>query len=122
MKKFLLWSFERGSRPYDVMCLVILAFIFLTPTRVFHDRPDFMRIVENEPIRRTKDINGNTVYTVQVHRPSTAPASSAEKAAIARLHEVIHEKFEISRMVPIHDTMGAVVAYSIWIDNGVQPF
>ena len=54
MKKYLLWSFERGSRPYDVICVVIIAFIFLTPPTVFNDRPDFMRVPEDS-IRQTSD-------------------------------------------------------------------
>src|SRR5262245_32341522 len=111
MKRFLLWSFERGSRPYDVICLVILAFIFLTPTSLFHDRPDFMRISQDEPIRRTRDHNGNVVYTVQVNTPAFTSASAAEKAAIERLHEAVREKFEVSRTVPVYSTTGILVAY-----------
>ena len=49
MKKYLLWTFERGSRPYDVICIVILAFIFLTPHSLFHDRPDYQ---PNIPTKR----------------------------------------------------------------------
>jgi hypothetical protein len=122
MKKFLLWSFERGSRPYDVICLIILAFIFLMPPSVFKDRPDYMRIDRNEPVRRTTDNNGNVVYTVQVRTPAFTPANAAEKAAEDRLREVVHEKFEITRAVPVYDSTGVLVAYSIWIDGGVQPF
>ena len=38
LKKFLFWSYERGSWQYDVMCVVILAFIFFAPNSVFHNR------------------------------------------------------------------------------------
>jgi hypothetical protein len=122
MKKYLLWSFERGSRPYDAICAIILAFIFLTPQSFFHDRPDFMMVDKNEPVRRTKDDNGRIVYTVQVTTPAFTPTSAAEKAAIDRLREVVHEKFEISRTVPVYDTLGELIGFSIWIDTGVQPF
>lgn len=30
-KKILLWNYERGTWQYDVFCLLIVAFIFLTP-------------------------------------------------------------------------------------------
>jgi hypothetical protein len=33
------WSYERGSWQYDIICAVILAFIFITPASWFHDRP-----------------------------------------------------------------------------------
>src|SRR5436190_1443485 len=101
MKKFLLWSFERGSRPYDAICLAILAFIFLTPPSFFNDRPDFMRVDQKEPVSRYQDNNGNTVYTVQVSTPAFTPAAAVEKAAEDRLREVIHEKFEITKAIPV---------------------
>jgi hypothetical protein len=31
MKRWILWNFERGTWQYDVFCLLIIAFIFLTP-------------------------------------------------------------------------------------------
>src|SRR3990172_8782336 len=33
------WTYERGSWQYDIMVILILAFIFLTPRGWFHDRP-----------------------------------------------------------------------------------
>jgi hypothetical protein len=35
LKKILFWSYERGSWQYDIMCVLILAFIFLSPNRLF---------------------------------------------------------------------------------------
>ena len=35
MKKWLLWDHERGTWQYDVFCLLIVAFIFLTPKAWF---------------------------------------------------------------------------------------
>ena len=118
MKKYLMWSFERGSRPYDAICFVILAFIFLTPSSVFHDRPDYMRLDKDTTVRRGVDDNGEVVYTVQVNASLFTPASESEKAAIDRLHQAVHEKFSISHSVPVYDSVGAVIAYSIWIYNG----
>lgn len=39
MKRLILWDHERGSWQYDVFCLMIIAFIFLTPNSWF-DKPD----------------------------------------------------------------------------------
>jgi hypothetical protein len=39
VKRAVFWSYERGSWQYDIIVLMILAFIFLTPTSWFHDRP-----------------------------------------------------------------------------------
>ena len=38
MKNFILWNHERGTWQYDVFCLLIIAFIFLTPKTWFEKR------------------------------------------------------------------------------------
>ena len=101
-----MWSFERGSVQYDVICFVILAFIFLTPTAVFNDRPEYMRIPEDQLIRQTSDDDGHTVYTVKVN---------SEQAAIDRLQTLLGQPVTIARSEPVYDTTGSLVAYSIWI-------
>jgi len=35
MKKIILWSYSRGTWQYDIFCLMIIAFIFLTPKTWF---------------------------------------------------------------------------------------
>jgi hypothetical protein len=35
MKNIILWNYERGTWPYDIFCLLIVAFIFLTPKTWF---------------------------------------------------------------------------------------
>jgi len=36
MGRVLFWRYARGSWQYDVLCALILVFIFLTPKSVFH--------------------------------------------------------------------------------------
>ena len=45
LKKVLFWSYERGSWQYDLMCVLILAFIFLSPNSIYQSRPSAMPIV-----------------------------------------------------------------------------
>ncbi len=35
MKRLILWDYERGTWQYDIFCLLIVAFIFLTPKTWF---------------------------------------------------------------------------------------
>jgi hypothetical protein len=107
MKKYLMWTFERGSRPYDVICIVIVAFIFLTPPTLFNDRPDYMR-VPADPIRQSSDDDGHTVFTVKV---------KTEQAAVDRLRAELNGPLTISRTAPVYDAGGALVAYSIWVER-----
>jgi len=34
-----LWSYDRGSWPYDVMVVAIVLFVLITPRKWFHDQP-----------------------------------------------------------------------------------
>jgi hypothetical protein len=35
LKKILFWSYDRGTWQYDLLCVLILAFIFLSPNYLF---------------------------------------------------------------------------------------
>ena len=108
MKKYLLWSFERGSRAYDVICIVILAFIFLSPPSAFHDRPDSREVTSDQAIRQTNDADGQPVWVVQV---------KTEQDAVDRLKASLGAAVTISRTEPVYDATGQLVAYSIWIER-----
>ena len=43
LKKTLFWSYERGSWQYDVMCVLILAFIFFASNSLFHSADAAMK-------------------------------------------------------------------------------
>jgi hypothetical protein len=109
MKKYLLWTFERGSQPYDVICVVILAFIFLTPPAVFNDRPDFMRVTSDQAIRETNDDDGHQVFVVRQVK--------TEQDALDRLKAFRGEAVTITRAEPVYDATGTLVAYSIWAER-----
>ena len=117
MKKYFMWTFERGSRPYDIICAVILAFIFLTPPSAFDDRPDYMRLDGNQPVRQSVDDNGNPVFTVKTESSVFSTESVTRAAAEESLKGFIGQPFKVVRMLPVHDTTGALVAYSIWIER-----
>ena len=38
MKNFIQWNYQRGTWQYDVFCLLIVAFIFLTPKSWFEKK------------------------------------------------------------------------------------
>ena len=107
MKRFLLWSFERGSIQYDVICVVIIAFIFMTPASFFDDRSDWRRIDASDPIvRQRKDDYGKPVWVVKVN---------AEQDAVDRLKTSLGQDVTIFRTEPVADTYGRRVAYAFWV-------
>lgn len=82
LKKILFWSYERGSLPYDVMCVLILAFIFLTPNSIFQTRvaaaPVIVRAAEIGP---TEPNNlENTIQAYLVRKGHAVSISRIEQA------------------------------------------
>src|SRR5271170_4834825 len=45
LSRFILWDYPRASWQYDVMCVLILAFIFFTPRELFRDQPKASNVV-----------------------------------------------------------------------------
>ena len=88
LKKILFWSYERGSWQYDVMCVLILAFIFLSPNRIFQSRvsaaPVIVRRAEIGPVdandleRAIQDYLAQKGHAVSISRIETAEDSSGE--------------------------------------------
>lgn len=72
IKDIVAWKYERASWQWDVLCLLILAFIFLTPKSWFERRETLAtrtsRLIvkaqdfspeKNEMERRVKEMSGN---------------------------------------------------------------
>ena len=72
MKNFIQWNYERGSWQYDVFCLLIIAFIFLTPKAWFNKKERLAtqnaRLIvkaqdfspdRNELEKRVRELSGN---------------------------------------------------------------
>jgi hypothetical protein len=88
LKKILFWSYERGSWQYDIMCVLILAFIFLPPNRIFQIRvsaaPVIVRGAEIGPIDPTnleqaiRDYLQRQGHAVNISRIEKAEDSSGE--------------------------------------------
>jgi len=116
MKRFLLWSFGRGSFQYDVICGIILAFIFLAPRSSFNDRPVYMRLT-GDPVHQSVDDNGNTVYTVKVDSPSAGSVDEMTQSALSRLKEAVGRDTRVMRTQRLYDTTGVLVAVSFWVER-----
>jgi hypothetical protein len=118
MKRLFLWTFERGSLQYDVMCGLILVFLFLVPRATFKDEPEFMRVSEGERIHRTVDRNGNSILTVKLEKPVFFDSEGARKAATKSAEQYLGRPVGDSpRMEPIHDWTGHLVGYAVWVER-----
>lgn len=97
LKKTLFWSYERGSWQYDVMCVLILVFIFLAPNRVFHSHRSSAADTETA---RPIVVTGEEVGPIE-------PSRMAEELA-AKLTQKYGHEMAIARVEKVVDNAGAI--------------
>jgi hypothetical protein len=116
MKRFLLWSFDRGSIQYDVICGLILAFIFLTPGHAFDDRPDYMRVWASDPEVKKTVVNGSEVFTVKLGSAVLWDNDEHRASAKESLEKFLKIPVLPVKTQPIYTTTGFTIAYAIWVE------
>jgi hypothetical protein len=109
LKRFILWDYPRGSRPYDVIVAIILAFIFLTPRDWFRDQP---RIPKASSITMLPAENGNVPFFVDAELLARIP----ENRRVATLTEKLRKQMSsrsliVTRVEPILDSEGELQGY-----------
>jgi hypothetical protein len=65
LARVIFWTYSRGTWQYDVLCALILAFIFLTP-RDFFSKPPFYSRGDGKKINEEKDRPAERERTVSL--------------------------------------------------------
>ena len=100
LKKILFWSYDRGTWQYDIMCVLILAFVFFAPNASF----------------RNREVAGETRSPGQAVFVSTYEINPTGSATIEReIQEHLSGKYgyevTVSSIEPMLDTNGKVRGY-----------
>lgn len=104
---FIFWSYERGTWQYDLMCALILVFVFLTPRSTFTDCP---RPAPGQVVA----ISGSDGPGFRIEATVLAgSARSLQLSARQVLEEVTGRRVKIRQMRPILDAQGHVRAYEV---------
>jgi len=99
LKRVIFWDFPRASWQYDVIVVVILAFIFLTPREIFRDQPKAQSIV-----LLPNDTAGVEVFYLEPKLLlETIEAERFQKAA-RMLERRDGKKLQLYRLTPIFDS------------------
>ena len=99
LKRVIFWDFPRASWQYDVIVVVILAFIFLTPRPLFRDQPKARSIV----LLPTDSPGVEVFYLEPKLLIETVEAERFQKAA-QMLEKRDGKKLQLYRLTPIYDT------------------
>jgi phage gp29-like protein len=115
------WAYERGTWQYDAAVILILIFVLATPRSWFHDQPQ-MGLPANTPgqVVLVSEQGESKTYRVDARilaPPVQTPALENElhNALQKALPEFGNKSFTISKIEPVRDEQGTVIAYHVEI-------
>jgi hypothetical protein len=114
------WAYERTTWQYDVAVGVILAFVFLTPTRWFRDQPQVGLPANSSQVERISKFGETEIYKVDARvlaPPERTPALQNDlHNALQKASSDLHDgRFAIGKIEAIRDETGTVIAYQVEI-------
>ena len=118
LSKTFFWAYERGTWQYDVAVILILVFALLTPRSWFRDQPEAtspatagqVQLLSNDGSRQTYRVDARVLTP-----PKFALQSDLHTALQQALPELRHGDFSISKVDPVRDEQGLVIAYQVEI-------
>jgi hypothetical protein len=111
LKKLAFWSYGRSTWQYDVLCALILAFIFLTPKAWFAGEPAPPLGHQIPTATATR-----TLLLAWPDERTAAPPDTAELERRARLATGRQNARVVGGPAPVRDETGTVVAYRVDIE------
>jgi hypothetical protein len=113
------WSYERGTWQYDVAVILILVFVLATPRHWFRDQPEGGGPAAPGQVLLLSKEGSRQTYRVDAHilAPPTKLAlqNDLHTALQQALPELHHSNFSISKIEPLRDDQGTVIAYQVEI-------
>lgn len=109
------WTYKRGSWQYDIILLVILAFIFLTPRSWYTPQPPppVTGFLKNQGIVEVGRIEGNWSYFIDARLVKSRPNQTPEEAVRDILSERLKRPLTVKSVDEIQDKKGAVLGYTV---------
>ena len=109
------WAYERGSWQYDVICAVILAFIFLTPRAWFNDRPSLglSDLRHRQGVIEIGRTRGGSQYLIDSRLIDSMAPLKPDDAVRSVLEERLRHPVSIKSMEPVLDKNSVMLGYSV---------
>jgi hypothetical protein len=125
LSRTIFWSYERGSWPYDVMVLTIIAFVLFTPRSWFHDQPH-LTDVGTAGVKLLSQDSGGKSRTYRLDAAMLSPEKRAKKSTPElerETHDIIERKvpelkeqrFRVVQIDPTLSGDGSVLYYGVTI-------
>ncbi|HVN10278.1 MAG TPA: hypothetical protein VMV61_14975 [Patescibacteria group bacterium] len=124
LKRIFFWNYERGTAPYDVIVLAIVAFVFLTPRGWFHDQAETSAAAKGTAIPCEADAQQARVMRCRVNatlltpsQPSPQLQEKAHDLLLRNAEPLKGQPFQILRMEPVLGRDGGVLYYEISVQK-----
>jgi hypothetical protein len=119
LSRMFFWSYERGTWQYDLAVILILVFVLLTPRNWFRDKPESGGPAGPGQVELILKDGNRLTYRVdaRILAPPTKLALQNEihTALQEALPELHNGSFSISKIDPLRDDQGTVIAYQVEI-------
>jgi hypothetical protein len=119
------WSYERGSWPYDVMVILIVVFVLLSPRRWFQDQSQSASLAssdiqlvqeDSENQTRTYRLDANALPT---DKRTDHPTPELERETHDILGRTVEDlkghTFQVRRIDPIRSSDGPILYYDVTV-------
>jgi membrane protein implicated in regulation of membrane protease activity len=109
------WSYERGSWQYDLICVAILALIFLAPRSWFRDRPT-LQLTDLRHNQGTVDLGldkDGRRYMVDARLVESMGSMKLEDAISTILRRRLRVNPKVKSIDPIEDRNRVVLGYTV---------
>jgi hypothetical protein len=116
------WSYERGTWQYDLAVIVILIFVLATPPKWFRDEPQVGMPTTAGQVALVAGTDRDERQTYRVDArvlapPEQTPAlqNDLHNALKKALPDLRNGRFSITKIEPVRDEAGTVIAYQVEI-------
>ncbi len=108
LRRLVLWDYQRGVWQYDVICGVIILFIFFSPREWFRDQP---RIPNAAEITSLPSHQGESAFWVEPELVTALPEDQRLVEIGKLLTTRTRKTHVITRIEPIYDSEQVVKGY-----------
>jgi hypothetical protein len=120
------WTYERGTWQYDLAVILILIFVLLTPPSWFHEQPQTGVAPYPGEVQRLATPGGSAgAQSYRVDARILAPPKQTP-ALENDLHHALQKalpdelgngRFAITKIAPVRDESGTVIAYDVEVQR-----
>lgn len=118
----ILWSYERGTLPYDVAVAAIVLFVLLSPRSWFNDQPQIGPATHATQVEQLSESAAQRTSTYRVDadllvsaRPTSELALDTHAILRKNVRELHDGRFQVLHIDPVRGLDGTVLYYAVTV-------